>query len=147
MDLNLEERFTAEELNEIRKRVFSFADQMFLEGVSVGRELNREEIYDTTEKFVKDKLSAMTSYFVRDDLWKSMPPHGYNSNPAVNIIDPTDDTVIDGYENSIKTAINRNPENMMNNVEDDIHPAGTQPEEKPEWAKELENKNPPPEHK
>lgn len=103
MDLNLEDRFTEQELNELRKRVFSFADQMFMEGVSVGRELNREEIYDTTEQFVRDKLSAMTAYFVRDDLWKSMPPHGYNPDPNVDIPEPCDD-LSDNFQQSIDTA-------------------------------------------
>lgn len=101
MDLNLEQRFNEQELNEIRKRVFSFADRMFLEGISVGRELNNEAIYDTTEQFVRDKLSAMTSYFIRDDLWVSMPPHGYNPNPNVNIPDPVD---LVNYENTMNKA-------------------------------------------
>lgn len=100
MDLNLEQRFNEQELNEIRKRAFSFAEQLFLEGISVGRELNREEIYDTTEQFVRDKISAMTAYFIRDDLWRAMPPHGYNPNPDVDM-----PVAIDDYTSNIAEAI------------------------------------------
>ena len=41
MNLDLENRLTPEEINELRKRAFSYAEQMFFEGISVGRELNR----------------------------------------------------------------------------------------------------------
>jgi len=136
MDLNLEKRFNAEELNEIRKRVFSFADRMFLEGISVGRELNKEEIYDTTEQFVRDKLSAMTSYFVRDDLWISMPPHGYNPDPHVDIPEPID--FVD-YGATIERA--KKGGGLSQNPEDDEQPEGFQIPEKPDWVLKLEKKD------
>lgn len=138
MDLNLEDRFTKEELNEIRKRVFSFADQMFMEGISVGRELSREEIYDTTEQFVKDKLSAMTVYFVQDKMWSSMPPQGYNPDPNVDIASPVDD--ID-YGAAVDRAA-QGPEHMMMNPENDRHPGDFEPQEPPEWVKENRQPRP-----
>ena len=137
MNLNLEQRFTPEELNEIRKRVFSFADQMLLQGISIGRELNREEIQPNTEQFMRDKLSAMTSYFVRDDLWLSMPPMGYNPNPAVDIPKPSAD-LLAMYGKAIKMA--ENPNAVLDSAENDMHPKDREFPEKPEWAVEAENK-------
>jgi hypothetical protein len=132
MDLKLEERFNTEELNEIRKRVFSFADQMFLEGVSVGRELNRDLIYGETEQFVRDKLSAMTAYFVTDSLWTAMPPHGYNPDPSVDIPKPSD-AVASTFGKSIKRSITGEC-NAQQKPED----VGLVSEEKPDWVKEVE---------
>ena len=70
MNLDLENRLTPEEINELRKRAFSYAEQMFFEGISVGRELNREPLQEKTEKFIKDKLSAMSKFIINDDVWK-----------------------------------------------------------------------------
>lgn len=85
MKLELESKLNELEINELRKRVFSFAEQMFMEGLSTGRELNRELLQASAETFMKDRISYMTSYFVRDEIWEAMPPHGYNPNPNVPV--------------------------------------------------------------
>lgn len=127
MDLNIEERFTPEEIIELRKRVFSFADQMLTEGISIGRELSREQLFSDTERFIKDKLSAMTSYFIDDKMWKIMPPMGYNPDPAVDIPQPTR-PMEKGYAKAIKDA--ENPLDKINR---------RQKVEKPQWVIDLEN--------
>lgn len=129
MKLNLMERLTEEELVEIRKRVFSFADQMFMEGISVGRELSKDDFHSSTEDFVRDRISAMTSYFVRDDIWESMPPTGYNPDPNVDIPEPSQE-MMDNFGKAIETADNIDDivNNPVSGSDDDIS------EEKPEWA-------------
>ena len=128
MDLNLKEKLSPEEIVEIRKRVFSFADQMFMEGISIGRSLDREDFQSTTEDFVRDKISAMTEYFVRDDLWKAQPPIGYNPDPNVDLPEPSH-TMRSSVENSIDMA--EDPGGNINDVE---HEHDEFKEEKPEWA-------------
>lgn len=129
MKLNLRERLTEEEINELRKRVFGFAHQMFLNGLTTGRELNREIIMNEAEQFIKDKISAMSKYFVDDDIWEVMPPVGYNPDPKVKIADPSrkmnvlmDEAIKkagDGIHNATNAAMGMDPSHM---------------EEKPEWA-------------
>lgn len=125
MNLDLENRLTPEEINELRKRAFSYAEQMFFEGISVGRELNREPLQEKTEKFIKDKLSAMSKFIINDDVWKIMPAQGYNPNPNVTIPD-----VSDMMNENMNQEID-NVQNMYQNVNNAAH------EEAPEWAKET----------
>lgn len=133
MDLNLTEKLTPEEIVELRKRVFSFSEQMYMQGISVGRSLNRADFEYDTETFVKDKISAMSSYVVRDDVWKSMPPHGYNPDPKVDIPEPSA-MKISEMERSINAAT-KGVENVINSASDleernnDV--------EKPEWADKV----------
>ena len=134
MDLKLEERLTPEEITELRKRAFSFADQMFMEGISIGRALARDDFHSTTETFVKDKISAMTAYFVRDDIWEIQPPVGYNPDPNVPLPEPSQQ-MRHRVVHSIEMAAD--PLSFVNDVdhrEDDRFP---KPEEKPEWANNL----------
>ncbi len=125
MNLDLENRLTPEEINELRKRAFSYAEQMFFEGISVGRELNREPLQEKTEKFIKDKLSAMSKFIINDAVWKIMPAQGYNPNPNVTIPD-----VSDMMNETMNQEID-NVQNMYQNVNNTVH------EEAPEWAKET----------
>lgn len=103
MKLNLTEKLNSDEITEIRKRVFSFVEQMFMQGVSVGRELNREGLQSETETFIKDRISAMTAYFVRDDIWEAMPPYGYNPDPQIGVPDASE-MMMGRMEKSIQTA-------------------------------------------
>jgi len=133
MDLNLEERLTPEEITELRKRAFSFADQMFMEGISIGRSLARANYYSDTETFVKDKISAMTAYFVRDDIWRIQPPVGYNPDPNVPLPEPTQK-----MRNHVIASMDmaEDPLGAVNNIdpnEDDRFP-----KVKPEWVKKYE---------
>jgi hypothetical protein len=125
MKLNLTERLNEDEITEIRKRAFSFAEQMFMQGVSVGRELNREDMYNQTETYIKDKISAMTAYFVRDDIWEAMPPRGYNPNPNVGVPNPSTQ-----FKATMDDAINRAAAGPTHSV----NMNATTTEEKPEWA-------------
>lgn len=149
MDLNLEEKLTPEEIVELRKRVFSFADQMFSEGLSVGRELKKEEIFDSTEQFVRDKLSAMTSYFTNDKMWKIMPPMGYNDNPNVDIPQPSiemDEKMV-GDINMAKNPLSVVSQ-QMNDVEDMEPQDGydTDSDDDVDCCPGVENLNLPPEN-
>ena len=126
MKLNLQDRFTEEELTEIRKRAYSFAEQMFMQGVTVGRDLNREDLYNSTEDFIKAKISAMTAYFVRDDIWEAMPPRGYNPDPAVGVPEPNPN-FMSHIGNVVKNAA-EGPINVVNN--------NAPNEDKPDWADE-----------
>ena len=127
MKLNLQERFNEEELTEIRKRAYSFAEQMFMQGVMVGRDLNREDLYNSTEDFVKAKISAMTAYFVRDDIWEAMPPRGYNPDPAVGVPEPNPDFV-SFIDKAVQNA-EAGPVKVVN--------SNAPNEDKPEWADQV----------
>ena len=98
---------------------------MFFEGISVGRELNREPLQEKTEKFIKDKLSAMSKFIINDAVWKVMPAQGYNPNPNVTIPD-----VSDMMNDTMNQEID-NAQNIYQNVNNTAH------EEAPEWAKET----------
>ncbi len=88
MKLDLLNKLTLDEQEEVKKRVFSFAEQMFLNGVSVGQELNRDHLQEGTEKYIRERISFMTSYFLRDDVWEAMPPHGYVANASFQEYNP-----------------------------------------------------------
>jgi hypothetical protein len=132
MKLELDKKLTTEEITELRKRVFSFTDQMFMEGLSIGRELNREPFHEKTEQYVKDRISAMTSYFINDALWDSMPPRGYNPDPNVDIPEPSEE-MSNKMNGAIQTAGNGGcePDNLENFADDPDAPPRP---EKPDWA-------------
>lgn len=130
MKLNLKERLNEEEINELRKRMFGFAHQMFVNGLGVGRDLNREIVMSETEQFIKDKISAMSKYFVEDEIWEAMPPVGYNPDPKVKIADPSRK-----MNELIKDAIDKASNGVHRATNEDIGFDGVpDPGEKPEWA-------------
>ena len=127
MDLNLDTRLTAEEQNELKRRVFSLMEQMFLEGISTGRELNREEFYAETEKYVQDKISFMTNYFVQDKIWSDNPPASYREKKVIKEYDSSKST----FEGRIDKV------EQSKNVDVNVEPGSEQMEgNKPDWAKE-----------
>lgn len=141
MKLNLQERFTPEEITELRKRVFSFTEQLFLEGITVGRELVRENLYSDTEKAITRRISNMTKYLIEDDIWEKMPPHGYNPDPNAGLEEfdyaPEGGHVCgpdcnhDGTANHVDHTTGMQPpqegQNMVNRTD----------EEPPAWASEI----------
>lgn len=133
MKLDLESKLTPEEIMELRKRAFSFAEQMFFEGISTGRELNREPLQEKAEKFIKDKLSAMTSFLIRDDVWEVMPAQGYNPNPNVELPDVSSE-MANNMDKSFDTA--QNMQGVVNNPSKTDAPDWALNQETPEWAKD-----------
>ena len=131
MKLNLRERMTEEEITELRKRVFGFAHQMFVNGVTVGRELNRELIMNDTEQHIKDKISAMSKYFIDDGIWEAMPPVGYNPDPRVKIPDPS------SMMNELMGQAIKNASEGIHNAANSLQNANHPPIEKPEWADKV----------
>ncbi len=125
MDLNITEKLNNDEINELRKRVYSFAEQMFFSGLSTGRELNREPLQEKTEIYIKDRLSYMTSYLIRDDVWKVMPAQGYNDDP--NICVPEFEPLSSEFKGDV---------DKMKDMATDIYAAvnNTSDQNKPDWA-------------
>ncbi len=136
MNLNLDTRLTAEEQNELKRRVFSLMEQMFLEGISTGRELNREEFFVETEKYVQDKISFLTNYFVQDKIWVDNPPANYKEKKNIPAYDAKNsefegriEKVEDGKKINVDTEVG-------SAVMEDNKPDWAKEESKPDWAEE-----------
>lgn len=123
MDLNLDSKLTEAEQNELKRRVFSVMDAMFLEGISAGRELNREELHFGTEKYIQDKISFLTNYFVQDKIWETNPPANYKEKKNI----PTYDAANSEFEGRIEKV----EAGKKINVDTE-----TNPDNKPDWAKD-----------
>ena len=78
IELNLLEKLNEDEQTELQRRLLAIMEQMFLEGISTGRELNREELHVETEKFIQQKIAFLTNYFLIEKIWSSNPPAGYD---------------------------------------------------------------------
>ncbi len=135
MKLNLDTRLTEEEQTEIKLRVASLMEQMFLEGISTGRELNREEFFVETEKYTQDKISFLTNYFVQDKIWEENPPPKYKEQKEI----PAYDAANSEFEGRIEKVeqgkkINVDTE-AGSSVMEDNKPQWAKDEVKPEWAK------------
>lgn len=127
MKINLVDKLTPEEINELQKRAYSFAEQMFFSGLSTGRELNREPLQEKTEKYIRDRLSYMTSYFIRDDVWEIMPPQGYNPNPNIEVPE----------FNISESEFKGDVEKMMGMAKDTVGViAETADNNRPDWSKD-----------
>ncbi len=124
MDLNLNDKLTEEEQNEIKRRAFSMMEQLFFEGVSTGRELVRENLHFETEKYITDKILFLSNYFLDDKVWSEQPPANYREQKEVPKYEPENAEFgcpIDKIDESRNLNIDDTPETS---------------EEKPEWAKE-----------
>lgn len=141
MNLNLDERLTEKEQNELKRRVFSVMDQMFLEGISAGRELNREELHFGTEQYIQDKIAFLSNYFLEDKIWKNNPPSNYKDRKNIPEYD-AENSVFEGRIEKVAAGreINVDTEVDMDGFED-RKPDWAKNEEKPSWAN---NNNKPP---
>lgn len=135
MDLNIEQKLNEDEINELKKRVYSFAEQMFFSGLSTGRELNREPLQEKTETYIKDRLSYMTSYFIRDDVWKVMPAQGYNPDPNIKVPEFNPISEFKGDVDKMK-GMASDIYGVVNSSSDQNKPDWAKNEEKPEWVGE-----------
>jgi len=90
MQLNLENKLKKEEQNEIKRRAYSMMEQLFLEGISVGRELSREDLEYETEKYIKDKIIFLSNYFMNDQVWIEQPPANYRETKEIPTHQPKD---------------------------------------------------------
>lgn len=79
MDLKLEEKFTKDEISELKKRVFTFTREMFMEGLSLGREIGKNEFHDKAEGFAYKKINDLSHNLINDEIWKHHPPYGYDA--------------------------------------------------------------------
>lgn len=87
MKLDLLTRLTPEEQEEIKRRVFTVMNQSYLDGITTGRELNREPLYEGAQELIEERISYMSNFFMNDDIWDSAPPRGYNPNAQIPTYD------------------------------------------------------------
>lgn len=134
MDLNLDNRLTEEEQNELKRRVFSVMDQMFLEGISAGRELNREELHYGTEQYIQDKISFLSNYFLQDKIWTDNPPANYKDKKNIPKYD-AENSAFEGRIEKVEAGknIDVDKEVGMDGFEDG-KPDWAKAEKKPSWA-------------
>ena len=125
MDLNLEARLNEKEQNELKRRAYSAMEQLFLEGVSAGRELLREDLHYETEKYIADKILFLSNYFIQDKIWSDQPPANYREKKEVPAYDP-DASDFEGRIEGVEQAKNVSVDKESSNYQD---------EEKPDWAK------------
>jgi hypothetical protein len=135
VDLNLDNRLTEEEQNELKRRVFSVMDQMFLEGISAGRELNREELHYGTEQYIQDKILFLSNYFLQDKIWTDNPPSNYKEKKNVPNYD-AENSVFEGRIEKVEDGKNIDVDTEATNTG---KPDWAIEEEKPSWA---DNKRP-----
>jgi len=120
-------------------------EQMYLEGISTGRELNREDLHVETEKYIKQKMTFLTNYFLVEDIWQKNPPAGYDPKMVIPKVekpecDPgPEKDVTDDYG-----QMNSKLQKAMSSGEMPQAPDANQEgismtnEDKPDWAKEQE---------
>ena len=134
MDLNLDNRLTEEEQNELKRRVFSVMEQMFLEGISTGRELNREELHYGTEQYIQDKISFLSNYFLQDKIWSDNPPSNYKDKKNIPKYD-AENSVFEGRIEKVEAGkkIDVNSEVGSATMEDN-KPDWAKAEKKPSWV-------------
>lgn len=128
IELNLPEKLNAEEQEELQRRLLALMEQMYLEGISTGREMNREDLHVETEKYINQKMAFLTNYFLIENVWSANPPAGYDPKREIP---------------SLELPENDSPANadmMMpgEEVADPNREMGEDREPKPEWAEEAE---------
>lgn len=139
MELNLDTRLNEEEQEELKRRVYSIMEQMYMEGITAGRELSRENLHPDTERYIQDKISFMTNYFVMEQIWQGQPPSGYNPKREIPKFEKDSDVKND-YQTMVKkmesgdTSKEINPNTEMDGKKADQKPDWAKEEEKPEWA-------------
>jgi len=79
MDLKLEEKFTKDEISELKKRVFTFTREMFMEGLSIGREIGKEEFHEKTELLAYKSINEFSQHILNDEIWKNHTPYGFEA--------------------------------------------------------------------
>jgi len=134
VSLNIKDKLNDDEQQELQRRLLAIMEQMYMEGISAGRELNREDLHTETEKYIKQKIAFLTNYFMMEEIWHSNPPAGYDAKRVIPTVEaPTSDE--DDYG-----RINKKLESSMENGE---MPSTPNPDEemieksdqKPDWAK------------
>lgn len=83
MNLDLINRLTIDEQDEIKRRVFTVMNQSYLDGITAGRELNREPLYEDAQKLIEERISYMSNFFMNDAIWDEAPPRGYNPDAKI----------------------------------------------------------------
>jgi len=74
MKIELETKISNDDLEEIKRRAFIAMEQMFLEGISVGRDLGTTDLHYEAEKLIYKQINELTNYFVGDRIWEDNIP-------------------------------------------------------------------------
>lgn len=133
MDLNLLEKFNEEEQNELKRRIFSAMNQMILEGVSIGRELQGDDLHFETEKFIQEKILFLSNYFLDDRLWRDQPPADYRDIKVVPKYDP-ENSILGATVEKVEEGKDVDVNNPTKDKSNENRPEWSKNEEKPDWA-------------
>jgi hypothetical protein len=125
ISLNLTEKLEAEEQTELQRRLLALMEQMYLEGISTGRELSREDLHAETEKYITQKMAFLTNYFMEEKVWEQNPPAGYDPKRDIPTLEIPEN---DSPANNDMVAPGENLPDPNKEVGDDREP-------EPEWAK------------
>jgi len=73
MKLLLTDKLTNEELIELKKRVSIMMGEMFMEGITTGRELYTDDLHPDTERLIKNRIDDISKYILDDVIWTRKP--------------------------------------------------------------------------
>ena len=140
MELNLDKKLSEDEQQELQRRVLAVMEQMYLEGISTGRELSRETLNPETEGYINNKIAFLTNYFIKEEVWKNNPPPGYNANKVIPKIQPTGEDSDDyaKLDKKIKMSESSGEGLKELDVNNEMSDDGGMYDQKPEWAKAEE---------
>jgi len=93
MKLDLKDRLSVEEQTELKRRLSAVMNEMYLDGISAGRELHREPLHEDTEKFIQERLLKLCEFFLEEETWKHFELPDYPQNDE---IPPEEDSEEDG---------------------------------------------------
>ena len=99
-------------------------EQLFLEGVTTGRELGKDDLHYETEKYISEQILILSNYFIKDNIWSNQPPANYRDKKEIPEYNP-DDSEFEGKIENVKDGKTCN-EDIDNENNSDI--------EKPDWA-------------
>jgi len=86
MKLLLTDKLTNEELIELKKRVSIMMEEMFMEGITTGRELYTDDLHPDTERLIKNRIDSISKYVLDDIIWTR---NHNEDNPDSNEIEKT----------------------------------------------------------
>lgn len=139
ISLNLKDKLNSDEQKELQRRLLALMEQMYLDGISAGRELNREVLYSETEKYINKKLAFLTNYFLDENIWEKNAPVGYDPKKEIPTLEPvccsTNKTDFDNIQQQIDDdSFESNPNSKLY-VDSNI-PDWAKEQEVPEWVSE-----------
>ena len=135
--LNITDRFTEEEQQELQRRVLAVMEQMYMDGISAGRDLSREDLHTETETYIRQKIAFLTNYFIMEQMWQSNPPPGYDAKKVIPKIEAST-TESDDYgriNKKLQASMEKGEMPSAPNPDEEMDEEGRF-DQKPKWSQD-----------